>query len=231
MLRSTGSRRRTRRLPVGDPSDAGDARRPADHRAAPSTRCRQRWTRRGRWRRGRHRRRAGRRGRRAAATCVRRWCGCRRRPRWCCGRPSRRSSTSWRTTTSTRRSRCTTRVAGPVAGIFTRDQARGGAVPRQQRTPASPTSTSRTSGAEIGGAFGGEKETGGGTRVRLGRLAGLHAPLPPTRSTTPAASSSRRACISVRDSKPGGREHDGAAAEVGPCSSSGAQWQRCSVAL
>jgi acyl-CoA reductase-like NAD-dependent aldehyde dehydrogenase len=32
-----------------------------------------------------------------------------------------------------------------------------------------------TSGAEIGGAFGGEKETGGGTRVRLRRLAKLHA--------------------------------------------------------
>ena len=32
-----------------------------------------------------------------------------------------------------------------------------------------------TSGAEIGGAFGGEKETGGG-RSRFGRVAGLHAP-------------------------------------------------------
>ena len=32
------------------------------------------------------------------------------------------------------------------------------------------------SGAEIGGAFGGEKETGGGREVGLGRLEGLHAP-------------------------------------------------------
>ncbi len=32
------------------------------------------------------------------------------------------------------------------------------------------------SGAEIGGAFGGEKETGGGRESRLGRLEGLHAP-------------------------------------------------------
>ena len=34
-------------------------------------------------------------------------------------------------------------------------------VPRAA-TAASPTSTSAPSGAEIGGAFGGEKETGGG---------------------------------------------------------------------
>jgi aldehyde dehydrogenase (NAD+) len=33
-----------------------------------------------------------------------------------------------------------------------------------------------TSGAEIGGAFGGEKETGGGREVGLRRLEGLHAP-------------------------------------------------------
>ncbi len=33
-----------------------------------------------------------------------------------------------------------------------------------------------TSGAEIGGAFGGEKETGGGARIRLRRLEGLFAP-------------------------------------------------------
>ena len=33
-----------------------------------------------------------------------------------------------------------------------------------------------TSGAEIGGAFGGEKDTGGGRGERLGRLEGLHAP-------------------------------------------------------
>ena len=33
-----------------------------------------------------------------------------------------------------------------------------------------------TSGAEIGGAFGGEKETGGGRKIRLGRLESLHAP-------------------------------------------------------
>ena len=32
------------------------------------------------------------------------------------------------------------------------------------------------SGAEIGGAFGGEKETGGGRESGLGRLEGLHAP-------------------------------------------------------
>ena len=33
-----------------------------------------------------------------------------------------------------------------------------------------------TSGAEIGGAFGGEKETGGGRESGLRRLEGLHAP-------------------------------------------------------
>ena len=33
-----------------------------------------------------------------------------------------------------------------------------------------------TSGAEIGGAFGGEKETGGGREIGLGRLEGLYAP-------------------------------------------------------
>jgi aldehyde dehydrogenase (NAD+) len=33
-----------------------------------------------------------------------------------------------------------------------------------------------TSGAEIGGAFGGEKQTGGGRESRLRRLEGVHAP-------------------------------------------------------
>ena len=41
----------------------------------------------------------------ALTTSRRRWCGCRRRPTSCTPRRSRRSSTCWLTTTSTRRSR------------------------------------------------------------------------------------------------------------------------------
>jgi hypothetical protein len=46
-----------------------------------------------------------------------------------------------------------------------------------------------TSGAEIGGAFGGEKETGGGRESGLRRVEGLHAPADEHRQlvTRPAA--------------------------------------------
>ena len=50
-----------------------------------------------------------------------------------------------------------------------------------------------TSGAEIGGAFGGEKETGGGRESRLRCLEGLHAPRRPARSTIGGAAARARA--------------------------------------
>ena len=54
--------------------------------------------------------------------------------------------------------------AGTLVGdLHRRDVRRPNASsPRSARTAASPTSTSAPAGAEIGGAFGGEKETGGG---------------------------------------------------------------------
>ena len=53
---------------------------------------------------------------------------------------------------------------GLSSSIFTTQPAGGRGVPgrRRARIAASPTSTSAPRGAEIGGAFGGEKETGGG---------------------------------------------------------------------
>ena len=56
------------------------------------------------------------------------------------------------------------RAAGALVGDLHPRPARGRAVPRAPpaATAASPTSTSAPRGAEIGGAFGGEKETGGG---------------------------------------------------------------------
>ena len=52
------------------------------------------------------------------------------------------------------------------------------------------------SGAEVGGAFGGEKETGGGRESGIGRVEVLHAPRSPRRSTTPTTSPSPRASSS-----------------------------------
>jgi len=56
------------------------------------------------------------------------------------------------------------RAAGAELGDLHGEPARGGVVtsPTKAATAGSPTSQSGTSGAEIGGAFGGEKETGGG---------------------------------------------------------------------
>ena len=56
------------------------------------------------------------------------------------------------------------RAAGPVVVDLHQRPARGRALHlgRAAPTAASPTSTSARPGAEIGGAFGGEKETGGG---------------------------------------------------------------------
>ena len=68
------------------------------------------------------------------------------------------------TATSTRRSRCrmACRRACRRRSSPTTCARPSASSPRSAPTAASPTSTSGTSGAEIGGAFGGEKETGGG---------------------------------------------------------------------
>ena len=50
-----------------------------------------------------------------------------------------------------------------------------------------------TSGAEIGGAFGGEKTTGGGRESGLGRMASSTCVVRPTRSTTRTSCHWRRA--------------------------------------
>ena len=97
-------------------------------------------------------------------TRARRSSGCRRRPRSSSARRSRRSSTCSPTPSSRRRSRSRT--------TFRRDSRRRSSRPTCARPSASsPRAGSDCgianvnigpSGAEIGGAFGGEKETGGG---------------------------------------------------------------------
>ena len=89
---------------------------------------------------------------------------CPPRPRWCVRRRSRRSSTCSPTTISTKRSRCTTRVPqGSVVVDLHHRSARGRTVPGRDGSDCGIANVNiGTSGAEIGGAFGGEKETGGG---------------------------------------------------------------------
>ena len=58
-----------------------------------------------------------------------------------------------------------------------------------------------TSGAEIGGAFGGEKETGRRARVRLRRVEGATCAARPARSTTATRCRSRRASGSTCDDR------------------------------
>ena len=122
--------------------------------------------------RSQRRRRQGhrRRARRDTAmptptTCARRWSRCRSRPARCCEETfapilyvmsysdfdagARASTTPWRRACRPRSSRTT--CARPSASCRS-----------TARIAASPTSISAPSGAEIGGAFGGEKETGGG---------------------------------------------------------------------
>ncbi len=89
---------------------------------------------------------------------------CRSRPAPSCAKPSRRFSTSCAIPSSMRQFGCTM----PSAPAFPRPSLRSICVrPRDLFRPraqiaASPTLTVGPSGAEIGGAFGGEKETGGG---------------------------------------------------------------------
>ena len=54
-----------------------------------------------------------------------------------------------------------------------------------------------TSGAEIGGAFGGEKETGGGRESGSDAWKSLHAARRPTRSIIPVSCRWRRGCLSM----------------------------------
>ena len=102
---------------------------------------------------------------RRATTSSRRSCGCRRRPPSC----ARETFAPILYVLTYRRLRrgdrpAQRRAAGPVVvDLHERTCARpSGSSRRTAPTAASPTSTSGPSGAEIGGAFGGEKETGGG---------------------------------------------------------------------
>ncbi len=114
-------------------------------------------------RHGRRRRGAGRRER-PASTSARRWCGCRPRPRSSGARPSRRSSTCSPTATWPRRSHCTTTCRRGCRRRSSRSDQ------REAELFLAPDGADcgivnvniGTSGAEIGGAFGGEKTTGGG---------------------------------------------------------------------
>jgi aldehyde dehydrogenase (NAD+) len=104
-------------------------------------------------------------------------------------RPSRRSSTCCATTTSTRRSRSTTTCPRGWRRHLHHRRARGRAVPVGRGSDCGIANVNiGPSGAEIGGAFGGEKETGGGRESGStpGRAtcAGRR-----TRSTTPTGSS------------------------------------------
>ena len=79
-------------------------------------------------------------------------------------RPSRRCSTCCPTTTSTRRSRSTTpsRRASPRASSPPTRPRPSASCPPEGSDCGIVNVNIGTSGAEIGGAFGGEKETGGG---------------------------------------------------------------------
>ncbi len=168
---------------IGDPLDAGHAHGAAGRHRAPSTTCMT----------ALEPRRSRRAARSSAAASS--W----RATRTPAAATSRPASSRRRTTSpivqeetfapilyiidvprrSTRRSRCTTTCPrGSQLGDLHR------------RTCSRPSSSSRaagsdcgianvnigTSGAEIGGAFGGEKETGGGRESGSRRLEGLHAP-------------------------------------------------------
>ena len=176
----TGWSRPTRSLPIGDPRKDGDAGRPADRPRRASTRCRRRSSApRPRaasrpWRRNGRRRRAERR----RLSSSRRSSRCRRRRRSCARRPSRRSSTCSSYDDLDEAIAIHNDVPqGLSSSIFTLNM-------REAETFLSAAGTDcgianvniGTSGAEIGGAFGGEKETGGGRESRLRRLEGLHAP-------------------------------------------------------
>ena len=130
-----------------------------DHGAGPGSGGR-------RGRQGGRRRRAGPRATRlrTPTTSSRRSCASTSRRRSSSRRRSRRCSTSCPTTTSTRRSRSTT--------ASRRGCPRASSPPTRPRPSGSSSAEGSdagivnvnigTSGAEIGGAFGGEKETGGG---------------------------------------------------------------------
>ena len=126
----------------------------------------------------------------AASACVesaagrllrraRRSSRCPSRPRSCARRPSRRSSTCCATTTLDEAIALHNDVPQGLSSCDLHQRpARGRDVPvgRRARDCGIANVNIGPSGAEIGGAFGGEKETGGGREVRLRRLEGLHAP-------------------------------------------------------
>ena len=140
----------------------GNPGRPADRRAAQPRR----------WQRALDEARAaggrvngGERVEGRASTCARPWSRCPVRQTWCCARPSRPILYVMSLSrTRRRRSRSTTR---PRRGSRRRSSpstcARPSASsPRAAPTAASPTSTSGPPAPRSAGAFGGEKETGGG---------------------------------------------------------------------
>ena len=145
---------------------AGDARRAADRRP------RLRGDEHGAGRGGRRRRRRGSAASACSPTATRDACTCgprsstcpRRRPR-CCARRLRRSSTSCRSRDVAEAIALNNAVrARPVVGdLHARlERVRDSSSPRAAATAASANVNIGTSGAEIGGAFGGEKDTGGG---------------------------------------------------------------------
>ena len=114
--------------------------------------------------RARRRRRAASRRCPAVSTSARRSSRSRRRRARCSRRPSRRSSTCFATTNWTKRSRST---MASLRGCPRRSSPPTCARPSGScRQPGSDCGIANVnigpSGAEIGGAFGGEKETGGG---------------------------------------------------------------------
>jgi hypothetical protein len=91
-------------------------------------------------------------------------------------------------------------------------------------TAASPTSTSAPSGAEIGGAFGGEKDTGGGRESGSDSLAAYMRRATNTINYSTARCRWRRACASTSTAEAPQRVHrrDGRASNA----SSSSTWQR-----
>ena len=167
----------TAQVRIGDPLDGGHADGAARHAAGRRPDA------------GRARRRPGPRAARSSTAAAagptsvrssssRPSSGCRRRPTSCGRRPSRRFSTCSNTTSSTRRSRCTTACR---RGCRARSSPKACATAEEFLSARGSDCgianvNIGTSGAEIGGAFGGEKETGGGRESGSDAWKSLHAP-------------------------------------------------------
>ena len=154
------------RLPVGNPMEDGTLVGPLIHRAAYEGDGEGHRAGRERGRQARRRWRPRARGGRAPtrSTPGPRSCASTSRPTSSRRRPSPRCSTCFPTTTSTEAIALNNAVPqGLSSSVFTSDQAEAERFVSAEGSDCGIVNVNiGTSGAEIGGAFGGEKETGGG---------------------------------------------------------------------